>query len=168
MTGAKKGRPRGAGYDKHFDAVADLILASKGTKDLSTAMQELFPLDFKFPVSRPAALKRIRTLWKEDSDKFLEAASKRAQKRDLDAAKTKIDLALIKAAHDLLTLTKDEIPLVARNSDIGITMFMPRATPEDYKANPMVPRIMSFGQFQIAYERRYIAEKRREQRERRS
>lgn len=168
MTGAKKGRPNGAGYDKYLDAIADIILFSDGTKDLSTAMQELFPLAFKFSVSRAAALKRIRTLWKDEGNKLLEAASKRALKRDLDAAKTMNNLGLMKAAFDLLKLTKIEIPVVARNFDFAITMCMPHATPENYKENPMVPLIMTFGQFQDAYERRYIAERRREQRERRS
>ncbi|TQN59141.1 hypothetical protein FLX27_23465 [Agrobacterium tumefaciens] len=37
--------------------------------------------------------------------------------------------------------------------------FIDRVTPDDYKKNPMVPLLMSFGEYQIAHQRRAVLEK---------
>lgn len=155
----KKGRPFGSGYDKYMDVIADLIVASGNSKDLPIAMRELFPLTFKFDVSRAAAFRRIREHWKREGFKFLAAAVERASAKTLREAKAKTDLILIKDADDLLKLTKVKVSPISENLDLAITLFMPPATPEDYKANPMVPLLMSYGQFQLAYKRRFIEQK---------
>lgn len=154
MTKPKKGRPPGAGYDRYLDDIADHILASGNNKDLSIAMRELFPLTFKFHITRDAALRRIREKWEESGTQLLAAAMKR-----------KIDRILIAEANELLRLSKVEVPLISANNDMAITMFMPPATPDSYTANPFVQASMSYGQYQQGHKRRYIEQKRKEQRE---
>lgn len=161
MTEKKQGRPFGAGYDKYLDVIADVMVASGNTKNLPIVMRELFPLTFKFDVSRSAALRRIRAHWKRDGSKHLAAAVQRVSAKVQKEAKAKTDLLLLKDATALLKLTKEKVDPISENSNIAITMVMPPVTPEDYKANPMVPLLMSYGQFQLASERRYIAEKRK-------
>lgn len=154
MTKAKKGRPPGSGYDRYLDDIADHILASGNKKDLSIAMRELFPLKFEFHVTRDAALRRIREKWEERGPELLAAALKR-----------KIDRILIAEANELLRLSKVKVSTMSANSDIAITMFMPPATPDSYTKNPFVQASMSYGEYQEGYKRRYIEQKRKEQRE---
>ncbi|TBY66234.1 hypothetical protein E0H51_34045 [Rhizobium leguminosarum bv. viciae] len=165
MNKAKKGRPPGAGYDKYLIDIADLIVASDYTKDLTTAKRELFPLGFDFHVTREAALKRISAEWQKNGPELLAAAARRATDKVLNAAKRKNDLLLMEAANELWKFSKMKVSPLSANYDMAITMFMPPATPDDYKQNPMVPLLMSFGEFQQAYKRRYIEQKRKEQRE---
>jgi hypothetical protein len=155
----------GAGYDKYLAEIADLIVASGHTRNLPFAMRELFPLRFEFHVSRDAALRRIRELWKKNGPELLQAAEARVANAKMAAAKQKADLLLMEAAHKLLQLSKVKLSPISKSADFGITAFMPAATPEDYKANPMVPLLMSFGEFQVGYERSYVEQNRKEQRE---
>jgi hypothetical protein len=145
MTTKKKGRPPGAGYDKYLADIADIIVASGYTTDFATAKRELFPLAFKFHVTREAAFKRINELWAERGQELLAVAVKR-----------KVDLALMAEAMELLRLSKVKVSAICEMSEFAYTMVMPPATPENYTANPFVQAAMSYGEYQQAYKLRYI------------
>ena len=166
MTETKKtGRPHGSGVDKHLPEIADLIWASGQKKTLTMALRELFPLGYKFDLyTREAALKRLRAKWKNEQTELLATAAQRASDKKLAAVKTKLDLLRMEEAHELLKLSKMEVSPISANSDMAITLFMPPATPESYDANPMVRALMSYGEYQQGYRRRYIEQKRKEQR----
>lgn len=165
MTKPKKGRPPGAGYDRYLADIADHIVASGNKKDLSIAMRELFPLNFEFHVTRDAALRRIREKWEERGPELLAEAFQRASDREWAAVKRKVDLLQIEEANELLRLSKVKVSPISESSEIALTMFMPPATPAGYTANPFVQAAMSYGEYQQGYKRRYIEQKRKEQRE---
>ncbi|UXT53247.1 hypothetical protein FY136_28720 (plasmid) [Agrobacterium tumefaciens] len=159
MPAKGHGRPKGTEYDHLMLGLVDAIYASGGTKTLNQAMREQFPEGFKFgSASPPTAEKRFRKLWKEGKDVLLAEAAAREQKRKANDPKVVLDRMLMMEALKLKELAQGKAPY-PESSAFGIKFFLERATPEDFKRNPMVPIVMSFGEFQIAHERRGVIAK---------
>ncbi|MBY3314766.1 hypothetical protein [Rhizobium laguerreae] len=160
MTSAKgHGRPKGTEYDHYMVGLVDAIYASGGVMSLNQAMRERFPDGFNFgSVSRPTVEKRFRKLWKEGEEALLAEAAARERKRIADDPRTKLNMALLSDAMELKELADAKAPY-SDASSMGIRLFIERATPEDYRRNPKVPLVMSFGEFQIAHQRRAVLAK---------
>lgn len=156
---ATHGRPKGTFYDRYMPELADMIFASGNLMSINEAIYERFPPDFKFvSATRESAEKRIRKRWKDEHEALLAAAAKRAQDRKIADLRAKVDQALLQDAMKLRELATGKPPY----SDLFAMQhvyFIDRATPEDYKRNPMVPLVMSFGQFQVAHQRRAVLAK---------
>lgn len=153
------GRPKGTDYDHLMVGLVDAIYASDGVKSLNQAMREQFPEGFKFgPVARPTVEKRFRKLWKEGEETLLAEAAAREKKRKADDPRTKLDLMLQAEAMRLRELATSKPPY-HEPSAYMIAFLIDHATPEDYKRNPYVPVLMTFGQFQVAHERRAVLAK---------
>ncbi len=159
MPAKGHGRPKGTEYDHFVVSLVDAIYASGGVKTLNQAMREQFPEGFVFgSVSRPTVEKRFRKLWKEGKETLLAEAAAREQKRKANDPKTILDKIRLSEAVKLKKLSEGKAPY----SDLFAMphiYFIDRATPDDYKKNPMVPLLMSFGEYQIAHQRRAVLEK---------
>ncbi|RWN26904.1 MAG: hypothetical protein EOR97_28030 [Mesorhizobium sp.] len=151
-------RPTGTDYDHYIADLADIIYASDGVKTLTQAMLERFRDDFKFSVARDTAERRYRKLWRESSAALLVEAAKRADECKFADLKAKADRFLISEAVKLRELAEREPPYSAATA-IPITLFVQPATLADYKRNPHVAMLMTFGQFQIAHQRREVLSK---------
>lgn len=151
-------RNNGADYDYHIDEVADIIHASGGVKTIRQALLEWLATSPKLPVTDETAAKRFRGRWKRESPSLLAGAAERAEKRKAAETMAKLNAALFSDAMELRELAEGPAPysdMVA----MPIRLFLKRATPVDYQRNPMVPRVMSFGTFQIAHERQAVLAK---------